>query len=813
MISSCIVQRNWIIAIAVTFFISLANAQVSDKISKITFGEVKGGEPLSIQVDLAKTVELEKIEIAYRQFGQREYKRMELPITSNAASGSIPATELASTFLEYYFILFDKQSGSEETYPLENPIEHPLTFTLPETQQENQYIVVLSPEDNERLKIEDAVISFSIQTTESSIDKPATKVYLNGSDVSGNAVISDDLFVISPPNIISAFKSGSNTIRVELFDNAGKSFSSYSWKFTTIGEGEAPESETPSAWVYTTSIQMETRHETIAKESTPFNRSAIASTGSYGNFSLIGRLYVTNEEKDNRQPQNRFFIGAESRWLKIGYGDSYPTFPELIMSGRRLRGLNSNLTLGFINVDLALGSIVRKIDGRAIRTFPLDSLNSVQNDAARPDQTGLFAPFDNTLWAEYRYGTYQRDVVALRTSFGSRERTHWGFSYFKAKDDVGSIKYGIKPEENLVVGSDLLLSFDNKNFEISGQGAFSVSNKDISGGTFTDTDIDSIFRAPNFDEDDRDRIRNIRDIVSKYITVNENIVPLSLENLPTLAYQGGLSLNYFNNSFKFLYLRNGNNFESFGQTFIRTDIVGYNIADRLRIIDNQVHITGGFERLEDNTAKTKAATTTTTTTNVSVSYYPSINFPNVTVGYLLASNTNGLTSTKPLYAIDDVTNRFLVQLGKEIRLGARHQVTLNFSTSAREDQTAKNLDTRQTTFGLSAVTSYAIPLQTIVNLTLNSSKFSTPLEVKTSYTTLYANAQYRMMEDKLRWSGSVSPTFGDVQRMLIDASTQYFFYKNFSAQARLSLYLNQKQSPLPDSYNDTIWSIILRADV
>jgi hypothetical protein len=384
----------------------------------------------------------------------------------------------------------------------------------------------------------------------------------------------------------------------------------------------------------------------------------------------------------------------------------------------------------------------------------------------------------------------------------------------KASDDTNSIKYGIRPQENLVVGSDFLLSFDNRNIEITGQAAFSATNKDISGGSISNEEIDS-----TFDESQRKTVRQIRDAVSNLITVNKNLVPLGKKYLPTLSYESGIALNYFNNAFRFAYLRHGESFESFGQSFLQTDLAGYKISDRQRLIDNQVFLLGGFERLQDNTAKTKGATTTSTTANISVSYYPIINFPNVTVAYLLASNKNDRVSSDTSYAVNDKTNRILFQLRKDFTYGIQHNASLSVSISSRNDNTVHDLDTRSTAVTLSTLSTFNIPLQTIVSVTINSNKFiSTNTDGSRSqesltYTTLYTNAQYRLLDDKLRLNGSLSPTFGSIQRVLLNTGAQYYFWNNLSAQTQMSIYINKKMYGYLKSNNDIVWNLILRVDI
>lgn len=800
-------RRTLCLAAASICSLVILQAQISDIVSRVTVGEYRFGESLSVDVELLNAVALDRVEIAYRSFGQSSFKQLEMSVRGNIASGVISAGDLTPPFMEYYLLLYKRGVTTAETYPIDNAIDHPLKIDLRAADHSSDPVIVLSPEANERVKPEDLFISFSLLRADSIINKSNIKTYLDDADISANAVVSDNLVVVRPAVPMNV---GKHTIRVELFDMQGNPAHSLTWEFSVAGNEPTEQSSSlSSAWMYNYSLQAETRNENISDVATPFNRITASAGANYNQYKILGSLYVTNEEKDFRQPQNRFFIGAQSSWLKLGYGDNYPSFPDLIMNGKRVRGFTGNLTLNSFNLDVSQGDIIRRVETDTLKTFPEDSL-AVEQLRDSTATYGLYDPVTRR-WAKFSYGTFNRNVLAIRPSFGPRDGAHLGFTYLKSTDDVSSIRYGSHPQENLVLGSDLLLPIDNRNIEITAQAAISATNQDITNGSFTDQDIDSIYN--DHSESDRTTIRRIRDIVSRFITVNENLIPLNMKNLPTLAYEGGLSLNYFNNYFKSTYLRHGNNFESFGQSFIRTDVVGYTVSDRLGLVRNQVFLSGGFERLQDNTAETKSATTTFTTTNASISYFPRTDLPNITVAYLLASSIND-RNTDPVLGVDDKTNRFFVQLGKEFTPGgSKHNAMLGVSASTRDDQTPKNLDTKNTNISFSDRITFTIPLQLLLSVSSNSNTFPSPASVSTykdstvNYTTVYLNAQYRLMEDKLRLEGSLSPTFGDIGRTFIDARVQYYFLRNVSLLSQLSLYMNKNIK------NDIIWSFILRADV
>ncbi|HJW30363.1 MAG TPA: hypothetical protein VJ508_14120, partial [Saprospiraceae bacterium] len=359
---------------------------------------------------------------------------------------------------------------------------------------------------------------------DSTVNRSSLRILLDGVDVSSNAVISNDIVVVPPP---AALRGGNHSIKIEVYSSDGSSAHVTAWDFILKTDETYTLSPPATSWRYTSNLQAETRNENISSSTTPYNRLLLAARGDYDQFQIGGSLYVTNEETERRQPQNRYFIGGESRWLRLGYGDHYPVFPDLIMTGKRVRGFEGNIAVGFFNLDISKGDILRRVESDTVKTFPFDSLSVEQSK----NNTASFGPYDQNRWAQFRYGTFSRDLLVIRPSFGRREETHFGFTYLKSKDDITSILYGGKPRENLVLGTDMLIPFDNHNVEISGQAAFSATNNDITNGTFSDERIDSIYG--DYSESSRNTIRRVRDIFSNYITINENLIPLNLTHTPT----------------------------------------------------------------------------------------------------------------------------------------------------------------------------------------------------------------------------------------------------------------------------------------
>lgn len=812
-------EQHWrgIVSIALALFLltTVASSQISDRVGRITSGNTEHGQSISIKVELLQASTLEKIEIAYRQFGMREFSRAEMSITTNIATVNLPPEASLPPFLEYYLILYYSGKELPETFPVENPEQAPLRITIQPTLQEKSRIIILSPDPGESINIEDLLISVSLSQFEFSTTNQSVKLFIDDIDISSGILRYGDLIVVRPQNIDVTLPEGPHQSRVYIFDSTGIGIDSVTWSFSI----KRPVSEmllaptTVMPLRYYGSIQLETRQENISASTTPYNRATISANGSYKDYQLRSYLYLTNEEKNYRQPQNRFLIVAEAPWLKLGYGDHYPTMPDLIMSGKRLRGFFANLTQEKFSLDIASGTVTRKINGLISTPFPDSLLSSEQSG----DPGATFQLYDTTSgnrqWIKLKPGTYERDLFVVHPIFGKRLGTHWGFTYLKSKDDINSIQYGIRPRENAVFGTDVLLSFDRQNFEIIGQAAFSAVNNDITKGSFTDDDIDSIYY--DSDEGDRRNIKNLRDFFSNIITVNENLIPLNAKNIPTLSYEGGIGLNYFNNTFRFIYLRHGESYESFGHTYLRPDVEGFSITDRLRLLKNQIFLSTGYERLHDNTSGAKPFTMNTNTANISISYMPIINFPNITLSYLYSSNKNSAEITDSVFSINDITNRVLFHVGKEVTYLARHNLYFTFGTSLRNDHTPKDMDTRSTTVGLGSTSTFEFPLQTTFNLTINSNRIARSINEKTTitYTTIYASGQYQLMNKTMTLTGSLSPTFGNIERYLVSLGAQYKFWEYLTARTEIYFYFNQKSFNNMNPTNDIVWTFSIRAEI
>ena len=774
----------------VTFFVALfllglipsTFAQISSVVSEVKIGVAKENETLTIEARFQPSSSVTKAVIGYRSFGQNEFTYSDMIVQGSSAFFTIPAAEVLPPNIEY-FMKFSMTTGAEETYPEEFlKSSTPIQIQVQGVSGKDKEVLVMSPEKGEKILPEEFFISISLLRASDIVNKSTTKIYLDNKDITNLALFADDIIIISPENFQIQLKDGLHSLSVELYDTTNTLYHSVSSQFVILNPSYALLGQ--SAINYTGDVRLESRNENIQTVGTWYNNLNVNLQADYKGFNLLSNVYVTSEEKKYLQPNNRYMVSLSTDYAAVTVGDHYPKYPSLVLNGKRVRGFSGEVNLGFFNIQTSFGEISRDVEGTFIQYKDTLGGNIIAVDSIK---------HNGYKYAEVEPGTFKRSLLAIRPSFGRGENFQFGLTFLHVKDETGSIEYGTAPKENLVLGTDLMFGFDNQNILFTTQAAFSLLNNDISQGSLTDSQIVSIFGPDGLININPEDVKKLRDQVSGLFTVNQYVTPLNPQKLPSLAAEAALSFNYFDNYLKGSYVYRGDQYSSFGQSYVRTDVAGINILDRLRLFENKFFVSVGFENLQDNLQKTKIATTTFQTLNSSISFYPRTNLPSIIVGYTRLNNTNGLSpiknpadSTAYLSAIDDITNRISTQLSYNFEWHYRHSVSLSFVNSTRDDKSYANYDIENSSVTVSSGTRWFDNLSSSLNISMNNSKVDT---TSFSYVSLSLGTNYSMLQEKLLLSGSLSPSFGDYKRTSFDASALYYLMPNLTVQLQFR-YLN-----------------------
>lgn len=812
-----------------------AHAQESKYILDVTFSTAKEGEPISVSAHFTQSAQVVRARIMFRRFGESEYRNVEMILSGTVAVGSIPSKVSSPPYLEYYIEALTP--GGVLTYPEENPRENPLRISVEGVDPRDSEVRMLSPEPGEVVAAEDLVVAVSLLYTSDLVDKRRTRLYLDGIEVTSEAVLSDDVLLYNPALFGRTLQAGTHSIAVQLYDTLGRVYHTKSTNFTLATASAIVERE--SALRTIGSAQLEVRNEKIDSKSTSYLRGDVQFGATYRSIAGNVDIHLTNEEKPTLQPQNRFLSSLKfGEYAKLQVGDAYPAFPSLFISGKRVRGVTGSLTLGFFNLDVSYGQTERKIEGTMIKDTTYADTSAA---SSRPKES---LPLGGLTYRLFEAGTFTRTMLAVRPSFGSGENFQIGFTVVKAKDDIQSIRYGVYPKENIVAGTDLTLAFADQRVKWTTQIAFSLTNTDISSGNLSDAAIDSIKGVYDTTKTqaeietakkEADDLKKIASIGRSFITINEYLTPLDpITKLPSTAIESELSINVLNNFVRIVGFRRGKSYVSFGNEFIQTDIEGINVSDRIRLWQNRVLLSVAYETKANNTLHNSAIPTTKyNTLSTSVTVFPGAMYPTISAGYGYYTRKNNVDLSayyrtgKPillqsylptdagqaalystLYAVvpddqavstaDEKTDRFFVALNYDFNFLERQSLSFSTAVANKTDNTFYKRNQKNTTITGSLTTRYRIPLQTTVGITMSKNStflaqrdsarayIPTTTETPFNYQTVTLNARYRLFDNKLNLIATCAPSFGDFQRLLIQGGAEYEVRDNHYLTAECS---------------------------
>jgi hypothetical protein len=617
-----------------------------------------------------------EVQVFYRWTGESRFEMIPMRNEGFTYYAAIDVSEAENELLEYYFAIA-YLDNRRENLPAEAPATNVYRTAIQTLRNYGDQIIVISPEPEEQLYSTDLVITASFGSLMSMIDIEKTKMYL-------------DTWDVTP--YLQTVPTGRHKIRLELYNTEGNLVASREWFFSSLAV--RGEEAIPEGWKFTGRLFAESRTENLGRNlgstldlKDSYNQTGLQLRGQYQNWTLGARLYVSNQEKSDRQPVNRYSAFARfqfwnDRYINVEVGDSYPKMNPMIMQNIFLRGTHARLFLKDINIDFAMGQTNRKIDGSLT---PTDTIS----------------------------GTFQRNILAIRPSFGSGEQFQLGFTYLKGKDDPGSIDFGINPEENAAFGADLFLGFDDRRILFEGNVNTSIYNRNIAGGDIPYDTLENVFTGlPD---------KSAYDWISKFITVNQYLVLR-----PALAYQGRLMLRYYRNNLSFIYESVDEDFYSLGQPYLLRDNRGFHIVDNINLLKNQVFLTLGYKNYRNNLQDIKSNTTNISSFYGNISYFPLQNLPEVTIGY----NTYSRDNDVPADSIDSIINRpednstTAINLSTGYRFGiqgTRNRVGFDFMSYQRDD-VFKYAESTTDNINVNLRTQFAIPLQTLLEVMIQQTE-------------------------------------------------------------------------------------------
>ncbi|HPC36399.1 MAG TPA: hypothetical protein P5268_09080 [Candidatus Marinimicrobia bacterium] len=762
-------------SLVLTLFCGLAYSQT--KILHSPPREVYVGSPVLIEAIVDQLVaEIRNVKIYYRESGQESFLEDDMNEIMGVFKYYIPAKFVTDNGIEY-LIMAEFVNGSMAAFPEVDPFNVPMFISArrkageaeitPDVIQANllggtpSNVIILSPEESQVVASSEVLIAVSLFNAEN-IALHTIKVEIDGNNITPISQIEEDLIIARPQNL----RPGIHTIRITFADVNGAFGNPLQWNFRVVGSvGEAER-----VFKYNGRVLAEVNSEQVRGISQNIQQVTSGFNGSYDWIKFQANVFVTSEESPFKQPRNRYTAGFSSNYFEMNFGDINPQFSEFGLSGKRVRGVEAHLKLNFFNLRVIDGETERSIEG-TISDVPKIVVSS-----------------GDTLFEYSRTGyTYGQRLLAVRPYFGSGKHFQLGFNFIKAIDDTLSVHKemndifasgnqiirmdGATPQDNIVVGSDLKLAFDNQRFVWKNAVALSMLNRNISGGALSKDDTLALgdFNIPistfGFDPSSiekifiinkyqfpispiaLDSVENVKDPILKIQVDDSTQLAFGIKeilNMPSAAFRSTLNLNYFHNYITIKYQHIGGSFYSLGNPYMRKDIQGYIISDRIRLFQNKIFLNLNYEQNRDNLNNDKNATTTTSSFMAGLSLFLGENLPRIDLNTVQYGRKNDATTVDTTWYGTAYVDSFSVKDNRESNITTRQDIrishsvnflnvknTLNFSWSSsdRSDRLAdsrpegylfSSMKTSMISFGINST--FPFPLQTNLSLSNNHSE-------------------------------------------------------------------------------------------
>lgn len=568
-----------------------------------------------------------------------EYRSADLEYVGGDLEYSIPAGDVQPPYIEYA-ILVKFSDGKSASYPLVNALTQPQVIAITPVERaakEGPSFVVLYPRQGEVLYEAEVRIAISVFAPDSSYDPVSTQVFIDGNPAPVEESSPTYLFVK-----ISHLKAGSHDVTLRSFDYQGSVNPDFRWSFRTAAEGE----KRPPATL-TWSFTGEGSIEDFGGEQEGILRGDFRARGDAGRMKYYARSYLTSEEAWDRQPQNRFMFYLQTRRFHLNLGDTYPQFSDLVLSYRRIRGVELGIHLDKTHILGVYGEIDKAIEG----------------------------------------DTYRRDLWGFRPYWVLPNGARFGLSFLKVKDNLSSIdQASSSPKDNLVAGFDVLYPLFRRKLDVNFSMAFSLTAMDIRGGSaplsvLQDADIDV-----NFDPEPWEPL----------LVINESLTPPNPSGLSSLAWVTSMTLRHSGQIFSLSYRNIGPTYYSLGNPYLQNDLSGWNLSDQFYLFDRRLFVNLGLDQQQDNLRGTKCATTASFGTWVTLAYYPPSYAPQVTLtlnyrtgGNDITSVDSTLTESQTLYVDqrrDEGSGTANLSISQQLFLfDRRHVLTLSYNESQFQD--------------------------------------------------------------------------------------------------------------------------------
>jgi hypothetical protein len=295
--------------------------------------------------------------IFYREQGDIDYRSKELYSEGFLLYVDLPTNQLLPGLIEYYFA-FETGTGAVLTLPeyaaAVNPYHLEVVPGGALAQQDpasNIEILVLSPEDNETVPVDELLIAISIPVEDVNIDHSRSRLLIDDVNISSLLTQDGNLYMFTPKTI----RTGMHNAEFKVFDTNGNLIGKKEWSFRVSGV-----SENYSGFRSATYIFADNRYQNVSETSKNLFRAGFNFQGSYEEWDFRLKGLTSSVDAYDRQPENRlgahvqYLFSPTSRlYLKGGNFSGY--YDPLVYWDRRILGVGGGMQFKYFDLDVTVG--------------------------------------------------------------------------------------------------------------------------------------------------------------------------------------------------------------------------------------------------------------------------------------------------------------------------------------------------------------------------------------------------------------------------------------------------------------------------
>ena len=633
-------------------------------------------------------------------------------------------------------------------------------------------VLIMSPNPGEEISGNDILIAVSFYRM-NGVNPGDIKLTLDGQDITSQAFIDSDMISCLVDNL----DPGEHQATLVM----GGPVRPETWSFSVSMKEPALE--------YSGRIRSGSSVDQIGDQSLNISQVMLNMKGTaFEWLKFRTNVKLTTQENLLYQPRNVYGVAfALQDFVTLNLGDSNPRMSYFTMNGKRIRGLDANLKLGWFNAHFVQGEINRAVQGTSEKAYEY----TIDTD----DEGTKYLSLGRSGY------TFKQNILSGRLALGRGEKFQWGLNFMKARDDTTSVTQviddatiiyspdatgsvggldsgavytirdlgssvqfqdganwsGAGPKDNIVLGTDLGIYLDNKRILLEGELAFSLTNNNIWGGPLTlaamDTLIDDSLdnKISSFD---LSGLPNPADY-AHILIINSNLTPLipidinafgdsstvsiddAVLSMPSLAYRGRAVVNYFGNYQAMEYSQVGPEFNSLANPYLVTNKREFSFSDKLKLLQNRLMITAGYKHQDDDILTTVENVESQNTLSLGVNALPGPGLPTMNFTYRSIDRDNGIDEIVQLTDTTFSDNRenthtdnLMLNVSHRFELLWSHSMNGTFVMVGKKDQFVDRDETyvdpgiSTRVFNITLSTRYRVPLKTTINMNTNSSELS-----------------------------------------------------------------------------------------